>query len=89
MDGRYHCDGCPHARHVPLRQHVRTPEEEQASAAQRRTQLGGAVQEVAQAFQVDSERISGARTPGLGAPGSTAPAHTSPVLLQLLCYWWH
>lgn len=55
----------------PLRQHARTPEEEQASAAQRKSQLGGAVQEVAQAFQVDSERISGARH---AAPASIAPA---------------
>ncbi|KAK9822694.1 hypothetical protein WJX81_002122 [Elliptochloris bilobata] len=38
---------------------ARTPEEEQASAAQRKAQLGGTVNEVTQAFQADSERISG------------------------------
>ena len=43
---------------------ARTPEQEQASAAQRKAQLGGTVQEVAAAFQADSERISGA----CGAP---------------------
>ena len=63
---------------MPLRQHARTPEEEQASAAQRKSQLGGAVQEVAQAFQVDSERIS-------GAPRHAAPARTAPALHRRSC----